>query len=52
VYQRQDTIDEADETFTINNGAGATGTIVDNDNAPTVTESHTSKRDRRSSSSV
>ncbi|MDD2822447.1 MAG: Calx-beta domain-containing protein, partial [Flavobacterium sp.] len=34
----QDTIDEADETFTINNGAvSATGTIVDNDNAPTVT---------------
>jgi hypothetical protein len=35
----QDAIDESDETFTINNGAvSATGTIVDNDNAPTVTE--------------
>jgi hypothetical protein len=40
------TIDEADETFTINNGAGNRN-IVDNDNAPTVTESHASKRDRR-----
>jgi hypothetical protein len=37
VYNTQDTIDEADETFTINNGAvSATGTIF-NDNAPTVT---------------
>ncbi|MBC5839496.1 T9SS type B sorting domain-containing protein, partial [Flavobacterium muglaense] len=33
-----DTIDELDETFTIANGSvSATGTIVDNDNVPTVT---------------
>ncbi|SER81808.1 Calx-beta domain-containing protein, partial [Flavobacterium frigoris] len=33
-----DTIDESDETFTIHNGAvSATGTIIDNNTAPTVT---------------
>jgi gliding motility-associated-like protein/uncharacterized repeat protein (TIGR01451 family) len=33
----QDTIDESDETFTINNGAvSATGTIVDNDDSPNL----------------
>jgi hypothetical protein len=32
-----DTIDEVDETFSIANGTvSATGTIIDNNNAPTV----------------
>jgi hypothetical protein len=43
----QDAIDEADETFTINNGAvSATGTIVDNDNAPTKSESRQQVRQK------
>jgi hypothetical protein len=37
LYQQLDTIAESNETFTIASGtASATGTINDNDNAPTV----------------